>query len=443
MLNRLIKQYFHKMVRNYLVRSNYSDDLDYYRDVTFIRILIFIHPYTFIVAVSGIYYGYAIGSFPVFFWASVTYFMFWMITIPSPLTIYQRKTILTFGIYNFGFQLLVNLGMGTSGILYWTIANIIYSFFIKKKNYLLLVFLNVSMAIVIGSIIYYKQQPVLFSTSLSLPDWILIALNNLFLSIVISVLVNELVESINRMINNERRLKIDLLATNKLMENSNHLLNQKNKELEQMAYVIAHDLQEPVRMIGSFTSRLQDKYVDKIGEVSKKQLLNSKENVDKIRNTIIDLLEFSTFTLENKTKERFYLEKIIHQILIEKNIEFIPKVKVTGNKEVSTYLKPLTKLFDIIISNAISRLFHPALLKVSISCNESDGFYHFIYSDNQLIQLATIQEKEVVNEAEKRIIATFYDALQKSKLLANQLEGDLWQAMSAEKNEILFKIPIK
>lgn len=157
MLKKAIRTYFFKMAKVHLNRSNYSNDLEFYRDVTFIKSIIIIHPYTILPTVLGVNYGFRIGSMPIVFWASFTYFMLILISLPSRLTIFQRKLFLTIGIYNFGFQLMLDSGMDASGILYWTIGNIMGSLFFKRNNYLLIFTLNVFMSIVMGMIIYFKS----------------------------------------------------------------------------------------------------------------------------------------------------------------------------------------------------------------------------------------------------------------------------------------------
>lgn len=443
MLKRFIKRYFYMMVKRHLIRSNYTNDLEFYRDVTFVKSFMIIHPFTLIIVILGVQYEYEIGSMYTTFWALFTYLILWLITIPSPLSIFHRKIILTFGIFNLGFQLLINSGMDASGILYWTIGNIMGSLFFKRINYLIIVTINIFMALVIGSIIHFQYKTRFFSSSLSLADWILIAINNIFLSVIISVLFTELIDSLHRAIYKQRQIKMDFLENNLLMSDTNRLLHQKNKELEQMAYVTSHDLQEPLRMISSFTTRIKEKYFHNFNNETIQIINTSLENVNKMKETINDLLELSTMNFENKSKEKINIEKLIHQLLIQNKLNLIPIVVVLNNDEIQAHFKPISKIFDNFIINSIKKHSPDTPLELVVSCKIENGYYNFTYSDDNLYLNALnneIQQEALLIEKD-HFFENFLQDILISKLLIEQLDGEIWLQLIDQKIEIYFKIP--
>jgi PAS domain S-box-containing protein len=83
----------------------------------------------------------------------------------------------------------------------------------------------------------------------------------------------------------------ELQATNEELEESNEQLMYSNDELAQYAYVASHDLQEPLRKIRVFTSRL--KTSDTIDQQTKQTLNKISSAAERMTLLIQDLLNFS------------------------------------------------------------------------------------------------------------------------------------------------------
>lgn len=176
----------------------------------------------------------------------------------------------------------------------------------------------------------------------------------------------------------ERRRAEEALAANA------RELERSNAELEQFAYVASHDLQEPLRMVTSYTQLLARRYRGKLDDDADDFIGYIVEGVERMQALISDLLAYSRVgnrVFESRPVDMKQVFDQVLGVLGESIRDAQAEVTHTSLPVVMGDATQLSQLLQNLISNALKfRGDTPA--KVHIGAEPKDGMWEISVRDN-------------------------------------------------------------
>lgn len=159
-------------------------------------------------------------------------------------------------------------------------------------------------------------------------------------------------------------------------------LESVNRELNDFAYVVSHDLKAPLRNIASLADWIAADYSDKLGKEGKDQLGLMNGRVKRMSALIDGILRYSKLGRLEEEKERVDLNQLVRETIDllgpPRNVE----VTVTGKLPVLFFEKVrIQQVFQNLIGNAIKFLDKPKG-KVRMGCADTGADWKFSVEDN-------------------------------------------------------------
>lgn len=184
----------------------------------------------------------------------------------------------------------------------------------------------------------------------------------------------------------ERQIKLrtqKLDEANKELETKNRILERTNKELRSFSYITSHDLQEPLRKIQTFASRILEKDYGNLSEKGRNYFDRMRSSANRMQSLIQDLLSYSRIDNNQGEFELISIQKLINAVTSELQEETEEKnstISITGDTEIKLIYFQFFQLFYNLISNSLK--FAKSEVKPDISIqseiftsNKTDDFF--------------------------------------------------------------------
>ena len=177
---------------------------------------------------------------------------------------------------------------------------------------------------------------------------------------------------------NEERIKEQENKKEILLQN----LEKQNKELNDYAHAVSHDLKAPLRNINALINWVKEDNLDKFDEQTLESFDMMLQNLEKMDHLIIAILDYSSVDKIDTVATNFNLNEVVNDCLKKLEIPTNFKINVSdvlpnvhGNKQ------RMTQVFQNLVQNAIdyNKCDSPS---IEIDCTENEEFQTIKIKDN-------------------------------------------------------------
>lgn len=161
-------------------------------------------------------------------------------------------------------------------------------------------------------------------------------------------------------------------------------LATSNTDLEHFVYVATHDLQEPLRIVSSFTQLLKKKYGKQLDEQAAEYINYAVDGANRMKKLILDLLEYSKFSSNREKFKLTDMNAVLRYVSEKSSIEIADsgaELIIQDLPAIYANTSMINQLLENLIGNALKyRNARKPVLK--IGCKEQEDHFLFHVSDN-------------------------------------------------------------
>ncbi len=374
-----------------IVKSNTLDQashtlrgLDFWRNILFTNIIMYLLPVSFIALIPGVIMSFSSNIPLLGVYDMLAVLMFAAIGLVPNITLLVRKWLFVLTLYFITVVLLIYLGSFGPGLLYFLAITIFISLIFGTRQGYISVGLNTFLCLGFAVVIHFQVLEVKLVNIYSIGSWIAVSSNLIFLGLVIVASLDLLFSGLQATIEKEDHLQTRLKAEGVALEKMVNVLQTKNQELEQFAYIASHDLQEPLQTVSSFTILLEKQYQGQLDQTADVYLNYISQSVSRMQALISGLLDYARIGHE-KQPELVNCNDILKAVMDDLDATIKASnanIKLGHFPTIEVYPVEFKQLFQNLVSNAIKFRKEGIFPEISITAAEEQSSWVFSVADN-------------------------------------------------------------
>lgn len=161
-------------------------------------------------------------------------------------------------------------------------------------------------------------------------------------------------------------------------------LERSNAELEKFAYIASHDLQEPLRMVASYTQLLAERYRGKLDEKADRYIFYAVDGAKRMQGLIHDLLSYASVHKSGQATTEIQCGELVRDALQNLSVAIESSRAQIQVGELPTIYADrvlMLQVFQNLIGNAL-KFSNPNNPIIEISSTKEGGEWIFKIRDN-------------------------------------------------------------
>lgn len=201
-------------------------------------------------------------------------------------------------------------------------------------------------------------------------------------------------EHIQRRKNAERALRESNIRLEQIVAERTAALLASNRSLEQFAYLVSHDLQEPLRMVTSYLQLLERRAGSKLNQEEIEYLGIASNGAKRMRELLDGILLYSRLQMEKAPMQTVSLDltlQVVQKNLVTQIQKKNARLEIAPLPVIQGIGTMMIQLFQNLIGNGLKYCEDPPLIHIGVS--ETPTHFQFSIQDNGIGIAAQYQEQ--------------------------------------------------
>jgi len=297
-------------------RFQQCDGLHYWRERIFNGILLATLVFGTLAIIPNLIASLETGMLSIFIFDSFIYFIVLAVIFIRRISLIIKFYILIFTLYLLGIFLLVKMGPFGPGLIWIVSGSVLIALMLDFRKTLFSIGFNFLIVVSLALLIHFKISHTPFFSAYTTLSWIAVGLNVVVISAVCSIPVSILIQGLEKSVNEEKELKLQLIEKNQQLLEEMEKTKEADKLKSSFLANLSHEIRTPMNAIAGFSELIlmNESLTEKTKKYAEQIFINS----DYLQNIINDIVDISLIEAGQIKihKENFSPRQLMHEISI-------------------------------------------------------------------------------------------------------------------------------